>query len=285
MRIVDFRIPLRTEEAQRVLAELGPRGLPLAGGTSVEFVPGKDERVAVDITRLGLGGIRAESANFCVGATTRIAELQDYHAPGWVLDGVAPHLASQQIRNMSTLGGNIARVFPWADFPVALLALDAQMVIGGGADRVLPADGFFEAQPARLFAPGELLKEVRITALGPGEGFAYRKEKRTAAGFSLATVAVRLALQGRHIGSARIAAGSCIPFPRRLVTAERALAGCRPREAEVGEAVSAGLAGVKFMENAGLSETYVEHLTRVLLRDAILEAAQRARAGGTEETP
>ena len=98
----------------------------------------------MDITRLGLHGIREESGTFRIGATTRIAALQKHHEAGWVLDRVAMHLASQQIRNMSTLGGNIARVFPWADFPVALLALGAEMVIAGdGGERVVGADEFF----------------------------------------------------------------------------------------------------------------------------------------------
>ncbi len=120
MKLVDFRQPARADEARAALKELGDSAAPIAGGTSMVFLPGNEEKVAVDLMRLGLDGIRRENGAFRVGATTRLAVLQKHHEAGWVLDRVAVHLASQQIRNMSTIGGNIARVFPWSDFAVAL---------------------------------------------------------------------------------------------------------------------------------------------------------------------
>jgi hypothetical protein len=72
---------------------------------------------------------------------------------------------------MSTLGGNIVRVFAWADFPVALLALGATMIIQGDEARRVAADEFFNGQPVRLLKTGDLLVGVQIPALSAGPGF------------------------------------------------------------------------------------------------------------------
>ena len=102
----------------------------MAGGTSLHFL-GVTEKTAVDLSHLGLSGIKKKGGTFLIGATTSLGELMNYQGPGWVLDQVALHTSTQQIRNISTLGGNIVRVFPWNDFPVALLALDATLCIEG----------------------------------------------------------------------------------------------------------------------------------------------------------
>ncbi len=281
MRLVDFRIPSRIEDAQAALRELGATGLPMAGGTSVVFTPGSDGRVAVDINRLGLDGIIREGAVYRVGAGTRIAVLQKHCEPGWVLDRVARHVSSQQIRNMSTIGGNIARVFPWADFPVALLALDAVMIVRESAERPVPADEYFSSQPARLFKNGALLAAVKVPVVGPGSGFGYHKETRTALGFSLMTASALLRLDGGRIAAARVALGAGVPFPTRLAAVEQALIGKAGGGALFREAAAKGLAGVTFMPSDGFSDEYTAHLAHVVVCDALEQALAAAKGGAS----
>jgi len=276
MKIVDFRIPADVKEARSILKDLGPQGAPLAGGTSLGFLPGREPKVAVDITRLELSGISRENGTFRIGATTRIADLQKHSAEGWVLDGVAKRLASQQIRNMSTLGGNIARVFPWADFPVVLMALDAVMAVSGDVERRIPAAEYFASQPTRFFGNGELLTAVLVKAIGPGQGFGYRKETRAAMGFSLTTVAAFIELTGNAIAGARIAIGAGVPFPARVAGVEKALIG-KVGSAEVFREAATQLAGLKFKGSAGLSDEYTAHLAQVLVADALADAWAQAK--------
>src|SRR5690606_16923453 len=139
--------------------------------TSHAFMKGDDEKVAVDLGWLGYDRISPRPGGFSIGAMTRIADMQHYHAPGWVLDRVALRFVSQPLRNMTRIGGNVARVFPWNDFPVALLALGAEMVIAADAETTMPADMYFKGQPARLFKPGDLLVDIRVPAVVPGSGF------------------------------------------------------------------------------------------------------------------
>ena len=280
MRIIDFHRPGSLSDARAILKRLGPSGLPMAGGTSLVFTSEKDEKIAVDISRLGLEGIRRLGDTFRVGAATKLAALQKHHEAGWVLDRVAVHVASQQLRNMSSLGGNIARVFPWSDFPVALLALGAVMVLAGeGGERELGADEFFSAQPARLFQSGDLLAAVKVPALGAGWGFGYRKQTQTSMGFSLVTAAATVQVEGATVKSARVAVGAGVPFPCRVEAVEKAVVGKRAGEEAFKAAAAAGLAGLKFKSGAGMSEEFIGHLAQVGMADALTEAWTLAKGG------
>jgi len=273
MKLVDFKIPTRLDEARGILKQLGSTALPLAGSTSLVFAAGKDDRVAVDITRLGLHGIRKESGIFRIGATTTIAALQNHHEDGWVLDRVAKHLASQQIRNSSTIGGNIVRVFPWADFPVVLLALNAEMIIAGDdGERTVTADEFFSGQPTRLLKAGELLVAVKVKAVPLGSGFGYRKEVRAHMGFSVMTAAAVLEADGKKIKSARVAVGAGVPFPARLKAVEDALIGKPASESLFGETAARGAEGLKVKSAVGNTDEYTAHLAPVVIGDALGDA-------------
>jgi len=279
MKLTDFKQPSTLEEARAALRESGDRAVPIAGGTSHVFTPEGDERMGVDINRLGLDGISRENGSFHIGATTRLCDLQSHRAEGWALDRVAVNLASQQIRNMSTLGGNIARVFPWSDFPVALLALGASMIIAGDGEQELSADDFFASQPARLFKDGTLLVAVKVPAVGDGVGFGYRKEKQAEMGFSLTTTAVWLEADGNTVKNVRIAVGAAVPFPRRVLAAEEALTGKRGGDSAFTAAAARGVGELKFKANSGMTEEYIAHLAEVAIRDALAEAWSTAKGG------
>ncbi|MBP7829918.1 MAG: FAD binding domain-containing protein [Kiritimatiellae bacterium] len=281
MKITDFKIPTRLDEALAALRDLGPAALPVAGATSLVFIPEDQPMTAVDLNRLGLDGIRRDGGVFRVGAATRVATLQKHREPGWVLDRVALTLSSQQIRNESTLGGNICRVFPWSDFPAPLLALGATLVIRGVQEREMPADEFFSSQPARLFRGGDLLTQVRVPALGEGAGFGYKKVRQTATGFSLATAAACLQLDGASVRSARAAVSAAVPFPARCPGVEAALAGKKASEGLLREAALNGLSALRFKEAEGMSAEYIGRLAAVTLGDVLVEAWNQAKEQAT----
>lgn len=276
MRIVDFVLPASLAEAREALLELGPAGLPLAGATTLMFRYGDRPATAVDLTRCGLSGITRVDGSFHLGAATPIADLQGFRADGWVLDRVADSFVTQQIRNQSTVGGNVARVFPWSDFAVALQALDCGFVIAGAAPRRLGSDGYFKGQPARMYQPGDLLIRIEVPAVGAGEGFGYHKQTRTAAGFSQATAAAWLKVAGGTIQAARVALGAAVPLPRRLRELEAAVVGRSARERAVREAVGPALAGLKPVATAGFTREYVGHLATVVVGDVVAQALRMA---------
>jgi len=280
MKLCAYHRPTTLADAQRILKDLGPSGLPLAGATSHSFMKGNDEKAAVDLAWLGYDRIEHTPGGFLIGANTRIADLQAFHSPGWVLDRVAHRFVSQPIRNMTTIGGNIARVFPWNDFPVALLALRAEMVIASGEKTTThAADTYFKGQPARLFQPGDLLTEIRVPEVGPGCGFGYHKENVVNMDFSLLTLAVWLKLEKRTIADVRIAVGAGVPMPCRLPVLETALTGAVVSTETIQNAVAAHIDEVKWKGSDGFSDAYVRQLALAHLVDTLTDAWQEAKGG------
>jgi aerobic carbon-monoxide dehydrogenase medium subunit len=279
MKLTAYHRPTTLSDAQRILRELGPAGLPLAGATSHVFMKGDEEKSAVDLAAIGLDQIAVTSDGFLVGANTRIADLQAYHAPGWVLDSVALHFVSQPIRNMTTIGGNIVRVFPWNDFPVALLALGAEMVISGDQVATHHADTYFKGQPARLFQPGDLLTEIKIPAIGANCGFGYHKETVVNMDFSLLTVAAWMRLDKKTVADIRIAAGAGIPLPSRLSNLEVALQGKLLTADLIQMSVASSVEAIRWKGSDGFSDVYIKQLACAHIADAILAAWQMAKGG------
>ncbi len=281
MNYIDFTIPQTLTEARDALKALGPEGMPVAGSTLHVFLRDEAPKVAVDLRQLGLNRIDAEADGFVVGATATVTDMDEYAAPGWVLDRVACEFVTQPIRNMATIGGSIVRVFPWSDWPVPLLALDAQLVITGDDERTMGSSEFFAVQPFHHLHPGDLLTAVQVPALRTGEGFGYFKERRTSTDFSRCTVAVWLQLAQHKIAAVRVAIGAATPMPRRMPAIESALTGARPGPDAFTQAVQAGLDEARWKGLHGISDDYARHLASVRIVDALTAAWTEAK-GNTE---
>lgn len=282
MKFRDFIIPGSLDEARSRLKELGDGAMPVAGGTALHFLAEHSEKTVVDITRLGLDGIVKDGSGFRIGAATTVALIQAFRAGGWELHRVARCMATQQIRNVSTIGGNIARVFPWADFPVALLALDASMTILGDREVTLPADEYFKSQPSRLYRKGEILTAVTVPSVGTDEGFGYHKEVLTSSGFSMMTAAALIRLEGKSIGNVRLAAGAGLSFPRRLTEVEEKLKGRPAAGPGFERAVADGAGGMKWKGKEGMSDEYAVQLAQVILHDVLMQALKGTKGAENE---
>ena len=277
MKLCEFIRPASLPAARDNLRELGPKGMALAGGTALHFMQDHTPVTAVDITRLGLSYIRPDGDFYRIGATTPLSDIQRYRAPRWAMHEICRRIATHQIRNVSTLGGNVCRVFPWADLPVVLLAMNARMVVYSGQDEEFPADVYFKTQPAKRFLQGDLLKEVKVPSLKAHHGFGSVKVVRTSAAFSMVTVAVVLELVGQNIQSARVAAGSAIPFPRRLPEVEAALTWKEAVPEVFKEAAAKAGADAPWRGREGMTPEYSRHLAEVSIYDALERAATFAR--------
>ena len=277
MKILDFTIPRQLADARRILLELNGSGIPAAGCTAFHFYADGPGKKAVLLSALGLNGIRRSSNAFAIGAATTLTALQRYQAEGWVLDRVAAQIASHQIRSVSTIGGNIARVFPWADLPVALLALDGQITVQGDQPRTCTMDHYFKTQPATLFTTGDLLTQIEVNSLAANTGFGHVKQRMKSESLSMATASARVTLNAGRVASCRVALGACIPFPTRLPTLETALekTSCDDRDA-LTKMIEDAIETLTFLSKEGMSRDYIHHLTMVTLADAIQQAAREA---------
>lgn len=178
----------------------------------------------------GLAGITVAAAGEVeIGAMTRHAVTEaDCRLIGGLeaVREAAGHIASPAIRNMGTMGGSIAFADPGADYPAALVAAGARVVIAGlDGEREVLIEDFFVDWYATALEPGDMVRMVRLPRAAPGSGGAYEKLSRVEGDYATASVAAVVEMQAGRCVSARLAVGGCGPVPIRLPDADAALAG------------------------------------------------------------
>ena len=277
MKIVDYIRVNSLDEAVDIIKKLGDKGVVMAGGTAFQFITGDDEKIAVVLDIPGLKGITKGKKSFKVGALAHISDLQEYSDKHWVLDKVAKRMASQQIRNMSTVGGNISRIFPWADFPVALLALNSKIrfYTAIGKEKV-KMEKFVSEMQKLLKGKNYLTIGINVPFLNKNEGFGYFKEVRISAAFSTFTAAAVVRCKKDKIEKVRLAAGAALSLPIRLTDIEDSLAGCSADSSAVKKVISKYSGNYKWRGREDESKEFIAHLAEARLADVVLEAVKDA---------
>ena len=197
----DYAVPKTLNEAVALLGQ-NPEAKILAGGHSL--IPMMKFRLAspallVDLNRLaGLAYLREEGGWLKIGAMTRESDLDRsdlIHKKYPLLADTAKVIADPVVRNMATVGGNLAHADPANDHPATMLAYGAQVVgTGPKGERVIPIDQFFKGPFETALAHDEILTEIRIPAPKPRSGGAYMKMERKVGDFATAAVAAQVTL-------------------------------------------------------------------------------------------
>ncbi len=229
-----FHQPTDLGDALDLLTMLGPRGVPVAGGTGVLIdarrgaLPPRAE--LVDLGRLpDLGGIRADGDALLIGA---LVTHDDVASAPLVRERAAPlaeacaGVGSPLVRSRATLVGSLVARYPVRDPTTPLVALGARAIVASsGGQRVLPvADLAAAARPP--LRPGALIVGVRVPMLGASwRGRFLRLGLRAAATTSVANLAVLLAFDGELVVDARVAVGGPGPLAVRVPAAEASLVG------------------------------------------------------------
>src|ERR687887_2560421 len=166
----DYLRPSTLDDAVAMLVRHGDAAKILAGGHSL--IPAMKLRLArpdvvIDIGRIAaLSDIREADGHFIIGATTThhdIAASKALTERCPLLPETASHIGDVQVRNKGTIGGSLAHADPAADYPAAILALDAEIdVVGPQGKRTIVADQFFVDLLQTALAPDEILTEVRV---------------------------------------------------------------------------------------------------------------------------
>ena len=275
-----FYRPGTVREALRLLQNGKNRARVVAGGTDLVVEGDRSIRFLIDITHAGLSYIRRKGKACVIGATTTMATIENSPAiralAGGVLARAAATCGSVQIRNMATLGGNLANGSPAADTAAALLALDAEVVLADARGRrKIPLTEFYSG--LRKTAPGKaLLIEVAIPALPRGGRWSFQKLGRTESDISLVNTAAGLQLdpQGRAKW-VRIALGAVAPTPIRAVHAEKLLVGRKVDPSTLAEVCDEVAREVRPITDVRASAEYRREMCRVLVRRALEECAAR----------
>jgi len=283
----DYHSPSTVEDAVALLSRFGDDAKILAGGHSL--IPAMRFRLAapeilIDINRLkGLEYIREEGGHLAIGALTREVALEEsalVRERYPLLADTAEVIADPLVRNLATIGGNLAHADPANDHPATMLAYGASIVARGPeGERVIAIDDFFTGLFENSLGADEILTEIRVPAPGAGSGGAYLKIERKVGDYATSGVAVQITISGGVATAVRIGLTNVSAVPMRATDAEAVVSG-KPLTEEVLEA--AGQAAAAQCDPSGDLRGSVEYkrdLTRVLTKRTLRKAAERAQGG------
>ena len=269
------------DDALAKLRAANGEGKFLAGGHSL--VPLMKLRLSepktlIDIARIpGLSGIRKKDGAIEIGAATVHHEvassaLLQQECP--MVADAAASIGDPQVRNRGTLGGSLAHADPSADYPAAMLALDADIHLKSSkGSRVVKAHDFFHGLFTVDLAADEIIVGVQFN---PVKSAAYAKLYQRASHFAIVGVAAALDMNGRTIRSARIGVTGASSHATRLTKVEEQLAG-KELSASTIEAASrlAGAGLEPINSDIHASEEYRRAMIPVFTERALTKALAR----------
>ena len=279
----EYFAPETLDEAIALLEDHGPEASVLAGGQSL--IPLMKLQLAfpayvVDINRIaGLADISDDDCCLRIGSLTRESDLDRSEAVQTkypILHDTTSVIADPLVRNMATVGGNLAHGDPANDHPATMLALGAEVVaVGSGGERVIPVSDFFEGPLATALEQGEILTEIRVPAPQPGSGGAYLKLERKVGDYATAGVAAVINVSEGVCQHAGIGLTNAGPIPVKASSAESFLVGKKLDDETIREA--ARLASEEAQPSADLrgSEEYKRDMVRVIAGRALRMALDR----------
>ena len=282
----DYHSPQTLEDALSLLQSHRDDAKVLSGGQSL--LPLLKLRLGaaghlVDIGRIpGLEYIKEEGGILKIGGRTRESALEHselIQTKYPLLAETAAVIADPLVRNLATVGGNLAHGDPANDHPATMLALRAEVVATGpNGTRVIPIDQFFLGLFTTALEPDEILTEIHIPIPPARSGGSYVKLERKVGDFATAASAVQLTLgAGGEVASVGIGLTNAGSTPLRATDAEQYLTGKQPSADVIAEAARlASTVASPSADRRGAIE-YKRQMARVLTGRAIQRAIQWAR--------
>ncbi len=283
----DYYEPRSLEEALTILEKYRGEARVLAGGTDllVQMKMGLVKpKVIVNIKKIpGLDTIEQCGDHIIIGALTRLRKLEKseiirekltalYEALRW--------MASIQIRNLATIGGNLCNASPAADTAPPLLVYNAELHAASiHGSRWIPINKFFTGPKKTVLGPNELLLEIKIPIPPRNSGSAFIKVARTSMDLAKASVATYIEVEERVIKTVRIALGSVAPTPVRAPSVEEMVTGRELTEETARKAANRVVNDISPITDARSTAEYRRHISKIITYEALLTAFKRALEG------
>jgi len=276
--------PRTVEEAFGYLAGDDPAIRPFAGGTALMLM------IKAQVFRpVRLVSLRALDGRFAgiapgergtmvrIGAMTTFSALErsaNIRRCFPVITETMRTLANVRVRNVATVGGNLAHADPHLDLPPVWIALGAEAVIVSlGQERTVPVEEIFAGYYETTLAHDDLIAELRVP-IRPAWQTTYTKvTPRSAHDWPALGLAVSAALREREISDVRIVLSAATDRPTRLTAAEAALRGGRVDDATLRRAGEAAAEEAVIESDDRCSADYKKHLLRVYLGRAMQKLA------------
>ena len=281
-----YHAPASLDEALALLQSHGFDAKLLSGGQSL--LPMMKLRLAepahiVDINGVpDLDYIREDDGNVCIGALTREAQLASSDLVSRlvpILHDTGKHIADPQVRNLGTVGGNLAHGDPGNDHPATMMALDASVVATGpSGSRVVSTREFFTGFFETALHNDEILTEIRIPVPPARSGGTYLKLERKVGDYATVGVAAQLTVDGAgtctHAGLGLTNVSS---VPVHAAAAADCLVGSKLTDPDIDEAAELAVQASDPSTDLRGSSEYKRAMVRVLARRALKAARNRAQ--------
>ena len=282
MNSFEFFEPTTLAEASQLFAQ--EHAQLLAGGT--DLIIGmkaltETPQSVISLQKIsGLAGVTTGADNsITIGAMTKArevelsADIQKHHTA--LAEGAA-EIGSIQIRNLATIGGNIAHASPAADTVAGLLVADAQVDIASAdGERSVPIDELFTGPGQTVLTPGEIIARFRLSS--PTSGSHYIKHKiREVMDLAFIGVAAAVNLDNGIVTDVRIGLAAVAPTPIRATEAENLLRGNELTAELLEQAGEAAAAASSPISDLRCSAEHRREMVDVLTRRALQEAVARA---------
>lgn len=284
----EYLAPHTVEEAVGLLESHGDDAKLLAGGQSL--IPLMKFRLAqpavlIDVNRVpGLDFIQETDGDLYLGPLSRESDVEasDMLARRWpILVDASRVIADPIVRNLATVGGNVAHGDPANDHPAVMLALRAELTAqGSGGKRTIPVDQFFVDTFQTALEPTEMLVEIRAPAQPARSGGAYLKMERKVGDFAVAGVAAQISFSANDTFE-RVGIGltNVGPLPIRANQAEDFLMGKTADEATLRQAGDLAAQQAQPVSDHRGSTDYKRGIVRTLTVRALRQAVERAQGG------
>jgi CO/xanthine dehydrogenase FAD-binding subunit len=279
------------EEVVRILGAEKERARVLGGGTTIYELGNRgllsDVTTLVDVSKLGLRFIRENSREgvVSIGAGTTFTDSLDgkallRHASVAAMTEAVIAIKPVQVRNAATIGGSVCSGVPLFDLPVALLVLDATVLIQGpGGERRTPVEQFVGTFMVDL-KDGEFVKSFEIASPKARTSSSFEKLSFTGDDWAIVNCATRVSVDGNgRMSDCRVAFGGGVAKIGRDGGAEKALDGKQPSKEIVRQAVEESAANIEFIADSRSSDSYRRKMARHLLGVSLGRNLERIGVG------
>jgi carbon-monoxide dehydrogenase medium subunit len=279
--------PNNIKEALKLLKEHNKEAKLLAGGTDL-FIDIKNSTInpeyLISLSKIeSLRTIKKTKEGLFVGSMTNANEIADNNLiQTWLpaLSDAALSMASYQIRNLATIGGNICSAVPSADLPPPLIVGSAKICLSGlKSERSILLSEFFLGPRKTEINEDEIVTGFLIPVQPPNTGVSYKKFKlREANSLPTAAVAARITLKKGVIHDACLALGAVAPVPMVASDAMKILIGQKPSKDLFAACADKTFNECKPISDVRCCADYRRELIKTLTKRALEESL--VRAGG-----
>ncbi len=280
----DYHRPQSISEAAGMLADMGEDALIVAGGHSL--IPMMKLRMAlpehlIDIQDIkDMQSISISGREVIIGALVTQADLinsAELSAICPILQETSLQIADPQIRNVGTIGGNVANGDPGNDLPALMQTLDATYILASASGtREIKARDFYEAAYFTKREENEILTSIKFVAPPAGHGSCYMKQKRKIGDYATAAAAVILTMKNGVVESASIGLTNVSDTPLYAEQASNILMGSQLDDATVKSAVEAAKSITEPAADGRGPRDFRTHVAGVMVERAIRQAQKSA---------